>query len=71
MEPREITAENIGRVRKRLGITHSELAEGLGINRTALYLYERGKRIFPTELLFRLYEKYGIEPNEVLGIVKD
>lgn len=66
-----ITAESIERIRKRLGYTHTELAEKLGINRTTLYLYESGRRVLPTELIYRLWINLGIEPNEVLGIAKD
>ena len=68
---KRITAESLERIRKREGLSHSELADKLGINRTTLYLYESGKRILPTEMIYRLHERLGIEPNEVLKIVKD
>ena len=68
---KKITSESLERIRKRLGYTHSEFAEKLGINRTTLYLYESGRRVLPTELIYRLWINLNIEPNEVLDIVKD
>lgn len=62
---KQITAESLERIRKRLGYTHSEFAKQLGINRTTLYLYESGRRVLPTELIYKLWVNLGIEPNEI------
>ena len=59
------------KARKKTGLSQSDFAHELGLSRTAVYLYESGKRIVGTETLLKIWEKYGIEPNEVLGIVKD
>ena len=68
---KKTTSENLENSRKKLGLNHSEFAEKLGVNRTTLYLYESGRRNIPIELLYRLWEVFKIEPNEILGIVKD
>lgn len=68
-------SERIGlyiiKVRRKLGMNQSEFAKSIGMSRTGLYLYESGKRLISTEALLKIYEKYNISPNEVLGIVKD
>ena len=70
-ELKESTQKCLKGIKKRYGLTQSELAKALGINRTTLYLYESGKRLIPTELVMKIWEVYKIEPNDVLGIVKD
>ena len=66
-----ITAESIKEHREKLRMSQSEFANILGINRTSLYLYESGKRVVPTELIYKLLETFDIEPNDMLKIVKD
>ncbi len=58
----------IVKARHRLGLNQSEFARELGISRAGLHLYESGKRLISTEVLLKIYNKYGITPNEVLGI---
>lgn len=71
MELKEITAQSLERIRRKRGLTHKDFAEALGLNRTSLYLYESGRRVVPTELLCRIWEQFKVDPNDVLGIVKD
>ena len=61
-------ANNITKLRKRIGMNQSEFARSLGISRTGLYLYESGKRIISTEMMLKIYEKFSFTPNEILGI---
>ena len=61
-------AENLAKIIESTGKTNIEFAKELGINRTTLYLYLTGKRTIPTKLLYLIYEKYGVNPNEVLGV---
>ena len=58
--------KNLEKIRKEKDLTHSEMAKVLGINRTTLYLYESGRRVLPTELVYKIYEVLGYTPNEVL-----
>ena len=58
--------KNLERIRKEKDLTHSEMARVLGINRTTLYLYESGRRVLPTELVYKIWEVLGYTPNEVL-----
>ena len=61
-------AENLMRDREKRKLTHTEYAKRIGISRTTMYLYETGKRYIPTDTLYRIYETYGVTPNEMLGI---
>ena len=61
-------SQRLKEIMKSRGMTKKEFAEELGINRTTLYLYESGKRMVPTELIYSLYEHYKIEPNEVFDV---
>ena len=67
-EQRYKIAENLTNARASLNLTRTRFADELGINRTTLYLYESGQRIIPTELLCLIYDKYGITPNQILGV---
>jgi len=62
----EILVRSLRRVRRDYNYTHSDLASRLGINRTTLYLYETGKRTFPTELIYRLWKEVGVSPSDLL-----
>lgn len=65
---KEVLKENLEKVRDKECLTHSQFADRLKINRTSLYLYESGKRVLPTELMYRVWEEFGVTPNELLGI---
>ena len=61
-------AENLKKDREAKGLTHSEYAKRIGSNRTTMYMYESGKRMLPTEVLFRIFQEYGTTPNQMLGV---
>ena len=66
MEIKEIIVRSLRRVRRDYKLTHSDFASRLGINRTTLYLYESGKRLFPTELIYKLWKEIGVSPSELM-----
>ena len=70
MENRAGLGVSIKAVRNSLDMNQTEFAKALGISRTAVFLYENERRIVPTEVVLKLYDKYGIEPNETLGIIE-
>ena len=64
----KIISKNLKGARERTGLTQTAYAEALGSNRTTMYLYESGRRIIPTEMLYKIYKTFGTTPNEMLGI---
>ena len=65
---KETIAKNLKADRIKRGLTHTEYARRIGSSRTTMYLYETGKRLIPTEVLYRIYEEYGTTPNEIMGV---
>ena len=65
---KETVARNLQKDRESRGMTHTAYAKGIGSTRTTMYLYETGKRLIPTDTLYRIYDAYGTTPNEILGV---
>jgi len=47
--------------------TQRQIAEKLGISQPQYFLYEKGYRDIPTDLLIRLAELYGTSTDYILG----
>lgn len=59
--------ERISKLRKEKGMTQEELAKALNITRSALSLYEIGKRDPDTETLKKIAEYFGVSIDYILG----
>ena len=62
--------ERIANLRKAQGITQKELAEKIGVTRTVITDYERGRVRIYDEMLARLAQALGISADELLGLRK-
>ncbi|MCM1363587.1 MAG: helix-turn-helix transcriptional regulator [Faecalibacterium sp.] len=60
--------EKLKEERKKRGYTQEEIAQELGITQQQYYLYEKGKRQLPIELLIKICNFYRISSDEILGI---
>lgn len=67
-EIKKTISNNLKEARERTGLTRTAYAEGIGSNRTTMYLYESGRRLIPTDILYRIWKTYGTTPNEILGV---
>ena len=52
--------------REKIGITQSELAERVQLERTSITNIERGKQKLPIHVLFGVCRALGVNPSEVL-----
>lgn len=52
-------------------LTLRELAATLGMPHTQYYRYEKGYRDFPTDILIRLSEIYGVSVDYLLGLTNN
>lgn len=59
--------ERLAKLRKEKGLTQEELAKALNITRSALSLYEIGKRDPDTETLKKMAEYFGVSIDYLLG----
>ena len=64
-------AENLEKLRKERGETHIEMSKKLGISRATLYNYLTMRWAVSTEVLYMIWERYGVSPNEMMKITKD
>ena len=55
--------EQLRRRREELGISRAELAEKLGVSRSAIGNYETGVSAPKEEVLLRLFDALGVDPN--------
>ena len=60
-------AENIVKLRKKLGLTQDEFALKLGITTRAYVNYERGERKPPYELLIKLSNDFNVNLNWLIN----
>lgn len=67
-ECREVFAERIKELRKRLEMTQDEMATKIGITRQSLSLYEKGERIPDIVVLRRICDATNCSPNYLLGL---
>ena len=64
----ETIGERIARIRKHRGLSQSELAEKIGIEKTLVSDYERGKIRMYDELVIRFALALRVSSDELLGI---
>ena len=55
--------EQLRRRREELGISRAELAEALGVSRSAIGNYETGVSAPKEEVLLRLFDALRVDPN--------
>ena len=58
---------NLKILRKRKGVSQQEVAEFLGVARSAYGFYESGKRGLSAEMLSKLSDYYGVSIDAILG----
>lgn len=66
LDPKEILAANIRRLRKDSGLSQEELADRAGLHRTYISSIERCERNVSLENIFLLAEALGVEPEELV-----
>lgn len=60
--------ENIGRLRRQLGISQERLAEELGVSRQAISKWESGAAMPEIDRLVQLSRLFGVTLDELLGV---
>ncbi len=67
----ESIADRLIKLRKRRGLTQTQLAEAIGITREALSNYELSRAHLNDDTIIRLAEVLKISADEILGLTKD
>ncbi|MFD0862511.1 helix-turn-helix domain-containing protein [Sungkyunkwania multivorans] len=57
---------NLSYVRKRIGVTQTELAKDLNTSQSQVGKYEKGNPKPPIEYILAFCERFGISPNDLL-----
>ena len=52
-------------------LTQRQIAEKLGITQPQYFLYERGYRDLPTDILIQLAELFGTSTDYILGLTNN
>ena len=60
-------SDTLSSLRRGRGMTQAELASRLGISKSAVSMYERGKREPELELLQAMADLFGVSVNAMLG----
>lgn len=60
-------AQNLRQLRARQGMTQPELAQKLGISRSAVSMYERGEREPDLDTLRAIVDLFGVDTDQLLG----
>ena len=68
---KETFAINVKNLRKELGITQTELAEKIFVNKSMISAYEKGKRMPSLDALIQLSMIFNVSVDYLLGIQKD
>lgn len=55
----------IRRLREQLGMTQKQLADALGLNQSAIALWESGKTVPTIQNLYRLADILGCKPRDL------
>lgn len=58
----------IRELRKKKGVTQTELGEILGVTKNSVSYYENGKRQLTPEMIIKLSEYFGVTTDEILGL---
>ena len=67
---KETFAINVKNLRKELGITQTELAEKIFVNKSMISAYEKGKRMPSLDALIQLSVIFNVSVDYLLGIQK-
>jgi transcriptional regulator with XRE-family HTH domain len=59
-------AKRLGKLRKDLDLTQAEISEKLSISQSSYCKYEKNKADLNLDLLKRLKEVFGVDPNEFI-----
>lgn len=69
MEPKDISAANIKKLREHARLTQTEFAELHDCTQKRLWGYEKGKFFPSTEFLLSVSRQYGFEPEMLYKII--
>lgn len=62
----KVFAKNLREYRKRLGMTQTELAEAIGMTRSAINNYEGGKSEPGFETFVKIFRVLGLDPMDLM-----
>ncbi|MBK81149.1 MAG: transcriptional regulator [Gammaproteobacteria bacterium] len=71
VEPREILAANLKRLRNATGLSQEALADRAGLHRTYISSVERGRRNVTLDNIFALAAALDVEASELLRSIED
>ena len=60
-------SDMLARLRRERGMTQAELAEALGISKSAVSMYERGNREPELDLLEKIADQFSVSVSALLG----
>lgn len=63
-------SENIRKLRTEQGLTQTQLAAILGVNKSIISAYENQERMPSLNVLIKLSSKFGVPMEQLLGVVK-
>ncbi len=63
-----MNGNRLAELRKRSGKTQKEVAEGIGVAKSTLSNYEKGKQAMNVVILKRLCEYYDVTADYILGL---
>lgn len=66
LEPKEVLARNVRRLRTSTGLSQEELAARAGLHRTYISSVERGQRNVSLENIFAIASALGCDPRELI-----
>lgn len=66
INPKEIVAHNIRRIRSEIGVSQEELAARAGLHRTYISSVERAQRNISLENIFTIAQALGCDPRDLL-----
>lgn len=67
----EMKFERIENLRIDNDISIKEISEYLGLNRDVYARYEKGKRLFPVDIIIKLAEYYDCSTDYLLGLTSE
>ena len=71
LEPRQILACNLRRLRTSVGLSQEELADRTGLHRTYISSVERAKRNVSLENLFKIAKGLEVSAQDLLRPISD
>lgn len=66
LDPKEVLATNLRRLRMATGLSQEELAARAGLHRTYVSSVERGQRNVSLDNIFALARALGCDPQELI-----